>query len=449
MPSNNDRKEKESPLVSSLLRDGSIVETLYKPEVNETAFAVLREGETSEHKALDTPEYGRIVPYSRDNNLLTHGVVLFPSAIGSYESEDGLLTEIRSFIHRYADLSESFEEVTAYYVLLTWVYDAFSEVPYLRLKGDFGTGKSRCLQTIGSLCYKPMFVSGASTVSPIFRILDIFRGTLVMDESDFRFSDEKAEIVKIWNNGNAAGFPVLRSEVTSSKEYNPRAFIVFGPKIIATRNDFQDPALESRCITEVMIGLAPRMDIPLSLPVSFQQEARQIRNRCLSYRFRTWHSFKDTDIDRTEGVEARVAQVFGPLLAMVRDPKAKHRILNIAKGKSGRLQAERSASVEAQLVEIIRERKEQGLQLGVKDVAEAFGDRHGSDYQRPITPKWIGTQLRKRLSLVPMKSNGVFVLSSNDPKLDALFERYADGDVQLDIETSRMSEVASCDIITL
>jgi predicted DNA-binding transcriptional regulator AlpA len=54
-----------------------------------------------------------------------------------------------------------------------------------------------------------MFVSGASTVSPMFRIIDAFRGTLILDESDFRFSDEKAEIVKILNNGNAVGFPVL------------------------------------------------------------------------------------------------------------------------------------------------------------------------------------------------------------------------------------------------
>ena len=54
---------------------------------------------------------------------------------------------------------------------------------------------------MGSLCYKPIFASGASTVSPLFRILDSFRGTLIIDEDDFRFSDEKAEVVKILNNG--------------------------------------------------------------------------------------------------------------------------------------------------------------------------------------------------------------------------------------------------------
>ena len=88
------------------------------------------------------------------------------------------------------DVSPSFEKIATHYVLLSWVYDAFQELPYLRVRGDFGSGKTRALLTIGSLCYKPMFASGASTVSPLFRILDAFRGTLVMDESDFRFSDE-------------------------------------------------------------------------------------------------------------------------------------------------------------------------------------------------------------------------------------------------------------------
>jgi hypothetical protein len=163
----------------------------------------------------------------------------FPSDAVEYDSTAGLRQSVRSFVHRNADLSESFEEIASYYVLMSWIYDAFTEVPYRRLKGDYGSGKTRALQTIGSICYKPMFVSGASTVSPFFRIIDSFRGTLVLDESDFRFSDERAEITKILDYGNATGFPVLRSESTPTKEFNPRAFAVFGPKIIATRRDFE------------------------------------------------------------------------------------------------------------------------------------------------------------------------------------------------------------------
>src|SRR5262249_59500096 len=97
---------------------------------------------------------------------------------------------------------------------LTLLYDAFNELPYLRLQGDYGSGKTRALLAIGSLCYKPFFASGASTVSPIFHTLDAFRGTLIFDEADFRFSDEKAEIVKILNNANVPAFPLLPPVMT-------------------------------------------------------------------------------------------------------------------------------------------------------------------------------------------------------------------------------------------
>src|SRR6202021_1047558 len=129
-----------------------------------------------------------------------------------------LLEEITAYIRRYVSLSDKAIGLSSAYVLLTWVYDAFNELPYLRFRGDYGTGKTRALLVVGSLCYKAFFASGASTVSPIFHTLDTFKGTLVFDEADFRFTDEKAELVKILNNGNAKGFAVLRTQVTPQKE---------------------------------------------------------------------------------------------------------------------------------------------------------------------------------------------------------------------------------------
>jgi hypothetical protein len=227
-------KTKASPTASAILADGSIVEMLYRPEEHRTCLCIFKDGSIRTEDTL-TDGDRQLVPYSAQNNLLAHEVVLFPSEPVEYKTEEDLVSEIRAFIHAYADVSPLFETIASHYVLFSWVYDSFNELPYLRVRGDTGSGKTRCLMTIGSLCYKPIFASGASTVSPIFRILDSFRGTLIVDEGDFRFSDEKAEIVKILNNGNARGFPVLRSEATNGgKEFDPRAYSVFGPKMIAT-----------------------------------------------------------------------------------------------------------------------------------------------------------------------------------------------------------------------
>src|SRR5947199_9529121 len=248
------KQQRALPTVSAVFDDGAILEMVYHPAEKRTSFVFWKDGEWKFEPALSIDPFRRLVPYSPNNNLIKNEVVLLPSQPEEYGSEEGLLDEIQSFIHAYVDVSPLFEKIASYYVLFSWVYDGFNELPYLRLRGDPGSGKTRFLLTVGSLCYKPIFASGASTVSPLFHIIDAFRGTLIIDEGDFRLSDERAEIVKILNNGNAKGFPVLRSEVSGNKEFNPRAYAVFGPKIVATRGFFEGKALKTRCPTEAMGG---------------------------------------------------------------------------------------------------------------------------------------------------------------------------------------------------
>lgn len=208
------KKQKYIPTVSAVLGDGAIVETVYRPNEVQTAFVLSRGDQWKYETSIPITPRERLVPYSPNNNLIKHGVILFPSEPMEHDSEEQLLHEIQSFIHQYVDVSPLFEKIATYYVLLTWVFDSFSELPYLRLRGDPRSGKTRFLLIVGSICYKPMFASGASTVSPLFRIIDIFRGTLIIDEGDFKASTEHVEVIKILNNGNAQGFPVLRSEST-------------------------------------------------------------------------------------------------------------------------------------------------------------------------------------------------------------------------------------------
>jgi len=160
------KQHKATPAISAVLPNGGLIEMVYDPVQKQSAFVVWRDDKWSvEPVFIVTPEE-RLVPYSPGNNLIKHEVVLFPSEPQEYESEERLLNEVQSFIHRYVDVSPLFEKIASYYVLFSWVYDGFNELPYLRLRGDPGSGKTRFLLTVGSLCYKPIFASGASTVSP-------------------------------------------------------------------------------------------------------------------------------------------------------------------------------------------------------------------------------------------------------------------------------------------
>lgn len=409
---------RKRPAVAARLTDGSIVELLYRREDERTLFALSREGEVSEVEEVDLPDGTIMVPYSPRNNLITHKAILLPSYAAEYGSEGALRAEVAAFIHRYVDLPPDFEEVAAHYVLFSWRFDDFPDLPYLRVLGDYGSGKSRFLTAVGSLCYRPIFASGASTVSPLFRILDAVGGTLVLDEGDFRFSDEKAEITKILNNGSSRGFPVLRTEATPHGEFNPRAFTVYGPKLIATRKHFDDPALESRCITAHLGGRSLRSDVPLTVPEAFAEEALSLRNKLLTYRLRV--AGRREEAPALRELEPRIAQVFSSLIASVEGDAARARLLSLAREASVSLVRMRSDSVEADVIAAALRLRETGV-IAVKAIAERLAEGDGGT---ALSPRAVGAVLR-RLGLAPRKRQGNYVLPAEEwGRLDGLGARY-------------------------
>lgn len=284
------------------------------------AFAVRNQEGQIEQRPMLTVGETTFVPYPATMDLIVKRVVLFPSAASEYGSQRELLKEVQEFIHHFLDIDPFFERLAAYYVLFTWLYDSFENLPYLRSLGDYGTGKTRFIQTIGALCYRPMFCSGAATVSPIFRIIDMFGGTLVVDEADLASSDAENELIKIFNVGYYRGGNVLRSKKDPNQdndEYWPSASSVYCPKILATRKPFTDRATESRCLTKRMGTARPRPGIPFTLDRHFWLRAQDIRNQLLMYRLR---SQRDIEIDQSladPSIEPRLNQVTMALKSVV------------------------------------------------------------------------------------------------------------------------------------
>lgn len=421
------RKVAIIPTASAVLQDRELVEMVYDPVERKTRFVCGTGASWSYEESVSLSPTERLVPYSASNNLVKHNVVLFPSEPEEYGTEAELVSRIRDFVRRYVDVSEDYEEIATYYVLFTWLYDAFDEVPYVRVRGGYGSGKTRFLLTVGSICYKPIFASAASTVSPLFRLLDGFRGTLILDEGDFRFSDEKSEIVKILNNGNARGFPVLRTEVSRQREFDPRAYHVFGPKIVATRGFFTDRALESRCLTEDMRGGSIRSEIPLNLDERHREEARRLRNQLLLYRLRHYYRARSLDRAGDRDLEPRLKQIFGPLLSVIDDSAARERLIEVLGKFNEDLAEERNESAEAQVLGVIRDLVAKGpeARLAIQDIASEFAARFGEQYERRVTPRWIGSIVRRRLGLRPNRNTGVFLLGPEEvAKLSSLYARY-------------------------
>jgi hypothetical protein len=346
--------------------DDTLVELLYDKESNYTKFAIRKpDGMIEEVDYYDYDNKRFVPPFPED--AMTKDVVMLPSKVVPLRSVRELIAIIRNFIHRYLDVDSFYERLASYYVLFTWMYDAFTVLPYLRALGDYGTGKSRMIQAIGILCYRPIFTAGATTTSPIFRMLERFRGTLVLDEADFSKSDESSDIIKILNSGYMKGSPVLRTEGSGQSGFTVKIYDVYGPKVIATRKKFMDRATESRCLTKEMGGGIPRLDIPIVLPKAFNEQAREIRNLLLAYRMKYLQPEIEVDYNTVDrSIEPRLNQVTMALKTIVDEPDLKEEIDGFIRNYNRQLIVERSMSLDAKVLEaVVRIRR--GNPIGVDE----------------------------------------------------------------------------------
>lgn len=356
------------------------------------------------------------IPFSGLTELIEAEVVLFPEQPLEYGDEKQLVDDIRSFIHEYLDIDRFYEKLAAYYVLFTWVHDLFENLPYLRSLGDYGTGKTRFIQVIGACCYRPMFASGASTVSPIFNMIDIFGGTLVIDEADFANSDAEAEIIKILNVGYYKKGVVLRAEKdpnSKDDKYLPSAKKVFGPKILATRRPFTDRATESRCLTKRMTSARPRPGIPYTLGNEFWRKATVLRNKLLMYRLR---NHKPVEIDQRladESVEPRLNQVTLALKTIITDEDMRRDIDLFIRAYNQALINDRQMTLPALVVQALADLHctphvnvlgEDDRDFSMQGLAKTVqGLMNDIDPDFKVTAKRIGDVLREELGLVRRK----------------------------------------------
>lgn len=393
----------------------------------------------------------RIQPIPPTNRIITERVVLFPSELGERQELAELVQLIRHTIHRYVDVEPTYEALAAYYVLFTWVYDSFDTTAYLRVLGEAGSGKSRFLQVVGSMCYRPIRITGAATTSPIFRILDQYRGTLIADEMDFRASDEKADIIKIFNVGyqKEQGF-VLRS-ADKNNGFATEVYVVYGPKVIATRRRFQDHALETRCITYETIAPTTRADIPLHLDRDFwYQESVHIRNLLLRFRLEHWQPEMRVDASLLDSsVEPRLNQVTGALQTIIQDVELRMQLQQFIRDFNAQMVAERGMTLTAKVLEAICGLWFMDLEddhvpdLRIKRVAQAVNilldeenEEDGQDVEDDqdeqrtgarVTAKKVGEIVRKQLQLATERrtdARRAYVVVYDAQRIEGLRRRF-------------------------
>lgn len=291
--------------------DGHLVELIYDEKAVKTYFAIrYPDGHVGMRDKLVIE--GQTYYPMKPNMMIMKKVVRLPSELVAPVSDEELLETIRAHNQKYFDFAgdDSWEMFAGFYPIFSWIYDGFTSLPYLRMLGDSGTGKSRFLKTVGLKCYRPVYTTAGSSAAALFRTLDIFRGTLVLDEGDFKDSSEASMIGKILNGGYERGVPIMRTGKDADGNFDVEAFDVYGPKVIGMRKDFQDDAIASRCITKETVPMPPDPRIPQYLPPEFDEELTEIQNLLLAHRMKRAQENWEVDQSNTDHkFEPRVNQV--------------------------------------------------------------------------------------------------------------------------------------------
>lgn len=161
------------------------------------------------------------------------GKALDFEVIESWERDvDGaeLLDNLTQAFERFVTLPPHASTALALWVLHTYTHDAAFFSPVIAITSPMpGCGKTSVLIVLGSLVHKRQYASNL-TSSVLFRLVDRFQPTLLIDEAD-TFLPDNDQLRGLLNSGHMKSAAWLIRTV--GDDYDPRKFHTWCPKAIA------------------------------------------------------------------------------------------------------------------------------------------------------------------------------------------------------------------------
>ena len=358
-----------------------------------------------------------------NNKIVKEGGILLSTGIEDYQDDDKLIGEIKDYLFNYFQPPPFYESILPYIILFYWVSDRFPFVPYLHFLGLPGTGKSTALQVIGQLCYKPIFASGAITISSIFRLANTFKGTLLLDEFELgdKGSENYNQMVQLLKSG-VEDMPVFRTEGDSKREVE--MYRIKSPRIFASQNPIHNAALQSRTI-EIHMAKNKRK-IPLYRLKAFYEKGQQLRNKLLFWRLRHLDQIHLEEIE--QGIEEllsfdkRVQQVLTPIYYLANE-EVKNTIISLIKDQEAETKRERLEEIDGQITLYLL--NQEGINITISDVTNYINElREKQGYRKRITGRFIGGIIRKQMGIMAERRGGEYHLIITPMKIIELKEYY-------------------------
>lgn len=207
------------------------------------------------------------------------------------ETTAALLDDLNTWLSRYVVLTPEQSTAVALWITHTYVFDSGDTSPYLIVSSaEKRSGKTRLLECLNSVVSAPIFTSSMTEAS-LFRAIDKWAPTLLIDETDALFKNgkrdpsERQEAIRaILNSGYRRGSYTIRCNGVGGRQ-DVEKLGIYCPKALAG------------------IGHLPDTIRDRGLPIRLQRRTRE--EAIEPFRFRVGATEGPVFVDRLQSFRAR------------------------------------------------------------------------------------------------------------------------------------------------
>jgi len=307
-----------------------------------------------------------------------------------------LFNIIKQKFAQYIDLPDNrLYDFLTLWSIGTYFFPLFNTYPYVYVGGVSQSGKSKLLTLCSCICFNSI-PSANMSVACIYRLIQNARCSLFIDETEQLSNRRRAgEFRNILLCGYRRGQNTYRNIRTPDGNYEPRAFEVYSPKMIANIEGLED-VLASRCITIIMLRSLneeiTNREIDIDDPVW-----EEIRDAVYPFLMRNWREVGQTytELENTTSLRNRDWELWKPILSLAKffDDEIFERMKRLAIEKTEENHIEQLNIDETVLVEVLLSMVDEDGYYSLRDITNQM--RILLEYGTWLNERRVGNLLRR------------------------------------------------------